>query len=68
MLKEKNEAFKWVMTGTIGVMCLIMTLPFFKELFRFGNVSATDLMLSLAGGVIAVALMELLKLIPSRGR
>lgn len=64
MLREKNAAFKWVITGTIAVLCVIMTVPFFKGLFRFGNVSWTDLFLALAGSLGAVALMELLKLIP----
>jgi hypothetical protein len=64
MLKEKNAAFKWVMIGTAVMLCLILTIPFFKSLFRFGAISLNDLFLALAGGVVAVALMELLKVIP----
>ncbi len=33
MLKEKNEAFKWVMSGTIMLMCLVLTVPFLRSLF-----------------------------------
>jgi Ca2+-transporting ATPase len=64
MLREKNTAFKWVITGTITVLCLILTVPFFKSLFQFGNVSIVDLCLAIAGSVVAVTLMELLKVVP----
>jgi Ca2+-transporting ATPase len=64
MLKEKNAAFKWVMTGTVAVMCLVLTIPFFKNLYRFGSVSLNDFFLALAGGLVAIILMELVKVIP----
>lgn len=64
MLKESNSAFKWVMTGTIIVMCLVLTIPFLMSLYRFGPISLDDFSLALAGGFVAVLLMELLKLVP----
>jgi Ca2+-transporting ATPase len=64
MLKEKNAAFKWVLAGTGTMMCLILTIPVLKNLFRFGTVSLNDLFLGLACGIVAVAFMELLKVIP----
>jgi Ca2+-transporting ATPase len=64
MLREKNAAFKWVMTGTTAVMCLILTIPFLMSLFRFGAVSWNDFSLALAGGLVTIVLMELLKLVP----
>ncbi len=64
MLREKNAAFRAVMGGTIGVLVLVLTLPFLKTLFRFGAVSPVDALLALGGGIIAVALMELVKLFP----
>ncbi len=64
MLKEKNAAFKWVMTGTIAVMCLVLTIPFLRSLYRFGPISLDDFSLALAGGFVAVLLMELLKIVP----
>lgn len=64
MLKQKNAAFKWVMSGTIAMLFLVMTIPFFKTLFRFSNVSLIDFSLSLLGGLVAVGLMELLKIKP----
>jgi Ca2+-transporting ATPase len=64
MLREKNAAFKWVLAGTSTMMCLILTVPFLKNLFRFGTVSLYDFFLALAGGIVAVAFMELLKVVP----
>ncbi len=64
MLKQKNEAFKWVLFGTISTMSIIMIIPFFKRLFQFGSVSLNDLFTALFSGIIAVSLMELLKIFP----
>ena len=47
-----------------AVLCLVLTIPFLKNLFHFGAVSLNDVFLALAGGIIAVALMELMKVIP----
>jgi Ca2+-transporting ATPase len=65
MLRAKNAAFKWVMTGTMVVMCLILTVPILKTLFRFGTVTMIDLAIALIGGIATVGLMELVKVIPS---
>src|SRR5574344_137900 len=58
MLREKNAAFKWVMMGTLSVLCLILTVPPLMKLFRFGPVSWVDLAISLVGAFSAVVLME----------
>ncbi|MBN1576693.1 MAG: cation-translocating P-type ATPase [Chitinispirillaceae bacterium] len=68
MLREKNKAFKWVMTGTSLLLCLVLTVPFLRGLFQFGAVSFNDLLLSLTGGIVTVGLMELVKLIPLQRR
>ena len=62
MLRAKNAAFKWVVTGTLTVLGLIFTVPFLTKLFRFGAVTWDDFLLALAGAFMAVALMELLKM------
>jgi Ca2+-transporting ATPase len=64
MLREKNAAFKWVISGTAAVMCLVLTVPFLKSLFLFSAVSMNDLFLALGGGLATVVLMELLKVAP----
>ena len=62
MLREKNAAFKWVMTGTFVVMCIILTVPFLMRLFQFGPVSLGDFFLALAGGFLTTALMDFSKI------
>ena len=61
MLRSKNAAFKWVVTGTVAVLGLILTVPFLKKLFRFGTVTWDDFSIALAGAFAAVTLMELAK-------
>ncbi|MEI6644776.1 MAG: cation-translocating P-type ATPase [bacterium] len=63
MLRVKNAAFKWVVTGTLVLMMLILTVPFLEKLFRFGPVTWTDLLLAVAASFVAVGLMELVKLL-----
>jgi Ca2+-transporting ATPase len=63
MLKEKNAAFKWVITGTSAVLGLVFFIPFLKHLFRFGTVPVNDFFIAFCGSVVAVVLMELLKMI-----
>jgi Ca2+-transporting ATPase len=67
MLREENNAFKWVMSGAIIVMVLILTVPFLMNLFRFGPVSSEDFLMAIAGGLIAAVLMDMLKLLPGLG-
>jgi Ca2+-transporting ATPase len=67
MLKEENDAFKWVMSGAILVMSLVLTVPFLMDLFRFGPISIEDFLLSLGGGLLAAVLMDMLKLLPYFG-
>ena len=66
MLRAKNVAFKWVVTGTVVVLILIMTVPFLKKLFRFGAITREDLFLALVGALVTVVLMELVKLVTLR--
>ncbi len=63
MLRSRNVAFKWVVTGTIVVLSLILTVPFLMRLFQFGTVSWTDLFLALSGAMVTVVLMDFVKLV-----
>ncbi len=68
MLREKNEAFKWVMLGSVTLLTLVMTVPALKGLFRFGSVTLADLALALTGAISVIGLIEVLKLGVSRRR
>jgi Ca2+-transporting ATPase len=63
MLRAKNAAFKWVVTGTGTVLCLILNVPVLKKLFRFGTVTWTDLLIALGGAFLTVLLMDLVKMV-----
>jgi glycopeptide antibiotics resistance protein len=63
MLREKNAAFRWVMAGTVLVMGLVLAVPLLQGLFQFGAFTVNDLLLALTGGIAAVGMMELLKLV-----
>jgi hypothetical protein len=63
MLKEENEAFKWVMFGTVLVMFFILSVPFLMNLFHFGPISFADFLMAFGGGLLAAILMDMLKYI-----
>ncbi len=68
MLRVKNAAFKWVVTGTVTVLCLILTVPFLMRLFRFGTVTWVDLSLALGGAFVTILLMDLVKVVSAHWR
>ncbi len=61
MLREKNQAFKWVVGGTIILLGLIMTVPFLMRLFRFGAIAWDDFAIVLLGALISFGIMEVAK-------
>lgn len=65
MLGEKNNALLWVVGGTMATLVVILILPFFQKLFKFGVVSIKDFIISLSGALLTIIIMELLKLLPS---
>ncbi len=66
MLGEKNIALAWVLGGASLLMTAVLTIPFLAKLFRFGQLSLNDLGMALLAGLLAVSLMEAVKLF-SRG-
>jgi Ca2+-transporting ATPase len=62
-IMDPNKALWWVFFGTIVALTLVISVPFLQSMFQFGLVSSDDLMLSLAGGVVAVGIMEASKLL-----
>lgn len=66
MMKEKNIALFWVLGGATVLMTAVLTIPFLQNMFRFGQLSTTDLSIALFSGLIAVILMETVKLFNPR--
>jgi Ca2+-transporting ATPase len=64
MFSQPNAAVWWVIGGAISFLALVLWVPALQRLFKFGPPNATDLALSVLGGVAALMWFELLKLTP----
>lgn len=56
----------WVVGGTAVFLSLALFVPFFRDLFRFDKLHATDLILCLIAALASVAVLETLKWKPVR--
>lgn len=61
MLWVPNAAFVWVVGGTVAVLVAIMFVPAARDLFHFGPLHPTDLMLSVLTGFACALWFELVK-------
>jgi len=63
MFKEPNRALWWVMTGAVSGLCLILIVPFLRNLFHFSAPHAMELVLCIAAGMLGVVWFEMLKVV-----
>jgi Ca2+-transporting ATPase len=61
ILKAKNQAMWWVLSGTLAALAAVLSVPFLRSLFHFSPLSATGLGFALAGGVMSLLWFEGLK-------
>jgi Ca2+-transporting ATPase len=66
-LRSPNPALWWIVAGSLGVLGLVLYVPFIRELFRFSMLHVNDLLICLGAGVVSVLWFEALKII-TRGR
>ena len=66
MLRVPNPAVRWVLLGAPVFLSLALFAPFARRLFRFDPVHLTDLLSSLAAGVLCVIWFEVVKRFRSR--
>ena len=66
-LRSPNPALWWIVTGSLGVLGLVLYVPFARELFRFSMLHGNDLLICLAAGLVSVLWFEALKMV-TRGR
>ena len=59
--RSPNAALWWVMGGAILFLGTVLYLPFFKDLFRFGTLCGTDLLICLFLGIMSILWFEVLK-------
>ena len=61
ILMAPNAALWWVIGGGLGLLALILYVPFLRQLFSFSYLHPIDLAICLAGGVISLLWFESLK-------
>ena len=62
---DRNPALAWVLSGAVGFLVLLLTVPFLRELFRFAPMHATDVLWVLVAGVAGVLWFEAYKMVRS---
>jgi len=60
-LRSPNRALWWVFAGTIACLMLVVFVPVLRELFRFGPVMFSDLLLCAGAGIMSVVWFEIYK-------
>jgi len=58
-----NRALVWVVIGAVFFLSLVISVPFLRKLFHFGNMHTIDIFICLGAGVLSVIWFEFLKLI-----
>jgi Ca2+-transporting ATPase len=63
MLRVPNAALKWVVSGAVIFIAVILTVPLAQRLFDFAPLHLVDLVFSLGAGLACVLWFELVKLV-----
>lgn len=63
-----NRALLWVVSGAAFFLILIISLPFLRNLFHFGNLHSVDIFICLGAGILSVIWFEFLKLVLRRNK
>jgi Ca2+-transporting ATPase len=67
-LSSPNPALSWVLLGAVGFLALVVYTPGLRDLFHFAPMHLTDIVVSLAAGVVSVLWFELAKVVMPRRR
>lgn len=65
-LRSPNPALWWVIGGALGILALVLYVPFARDLFRFSKLHGADLVLCFVAGVFSVMWFEALKILGHR--
>jgi Ca2+-transporting ATPase len=60
-LRSPNAALWWLTGGASLFLCLVLYVPFLRDLFRLGTLHPGDLAICFAAGLVSVTLLEGLK-------
>ncbi|MGC2424218.1 MAG: cation-translocating P-type ATPase [Nitrospirota bacterium] len=62
-LRTPNAALWWVLSGAIGFLALVLSVPFLRGLFKFSELGPVDLLVCFAAGMLSIAWFEALKVL-----
>jgi P-type Ca2+ transporter type 2C len=62
ILRAPNTALWWVTGGALIFLCLVLNIPFLREIFRFSPIHPLDVAISVSAGLLSVVWFELFKL------
>jgi Ca2+-transporting ATPase len=60
-LRSKNNALIWVFFGTLVCLFLVLYIPVLRDLFRFGSVPLSELVMCAGAGVLSIVWFEFYK-------
>jgi Ca2+-transporting ATPase len=61
ILRSPNAALRWVLSGGLFFLAIVLYVPFLRQLFSFSFLHPIDLVICLGGGIISLLWFELLK-------
>ncbi len=61
ILQSPNAALKWVISGGLFFLVIVLYVPFLRQLFSFSFLHPIDIAICLGGGLISLLWFELLK-------
>jgi len=62
-LRSPNAALWWVTSGAVLFLGLSLSIPFFRDLFRFSVLHSVDIAICIGAGVVSVLWFEVLKMV-----
>ena len=63
LVQRRNTALGWILGVAVVFLALLLTVPFLRELFRFGAISPTDALIAIGAGLLGVTWFEIYKIV-----
>jgi Ca2+-transporting ATPase len=59
--QRTNPSLKWILTGAIGMVVVLLTVPALRDAFNFGPLDPLDWIISVTAGFVSVTWFEVYK-------
>jgi Ca2+-transporting ATPase len=60
-LRNKNTALLIIVVATTALLTVVLSVPFLRELFKFGAMNLSDVVMTLEAGATCILWFELVK-------